>query len=69
MTEVGIGCWVTEGDMGIIEVNPSVLLVGITLPVPLVSKGSQKYRMGRNVTCSLENVVPFQSGLVPRRVN
>ena len=50
VTEVGIGCWVTEGDMGIIGVSPRVLLVGITLPAALVRKGSRKQNgKGRNL--------------------
>lgn len=68
VTEVGIGCWVTEGDMGITGVNPRVLLVGIILPTPSVSKGHGK-QTGKNGTCSFENVIPSQSGFVPSGVD
>lgn len=68
VTKVGTGCWVTGGDMGIIGANPRVLFVGIILPALQVSEKSGKQNE-RDVTCSFEDIIPFQSHFVPSRVN
>ena len=38
VTEVGMYCWITGGEVGIMGVNPRVLLVGIVLPAFRVSE-------------------------------
>ena len=54
--------------MGIIGANPRVLFVGIILPALQVSEKSGKQNE-RDVTCSFEDIIPFQSHFVPSRVN
>jgi len=46
VTEVGMCCWVTGGEVGIMGVNPRVLLVGIVLPASRVSEMTGKRTRG-----------------------